>query len=218
VASHEGRIVRELAALALIAIAAWVLLSLISINLGWRPNRGGPLGDAAAILLLDWFGYQAYLVVILAAVLGLRAWAAPGSGAVLREAAGGAVLLLALSAGGGFLNVPGIPAGGSVGAAIAIWLGAYVSFGGGYIVVVLMLVGGLALMLRRAPTDLVTALASASRFGSGSHRTVHGARDQASDVAVPGSAPANGTGALTTLREPIKVATLGSNGTAAARA
>jgi DNA segregation ATPase FtsK/SpoIIIE, S-DNA-T family len=218
VASHEGRIVRELAALALIAIAAWVLLSLISINLGWRPNRGGPLGDAAATLLLNWFGYQAYLVVILAAVLGLRAWAAPGSGALLREAAGGAVLLLALSAGGGFLNVPGIPAGGSVGAAIAIRLGAYVSFGGGYIVVVLMLVGGLALMLRRAPTDLVSALAGAGRFGSGSHRTGHGARDQASDVAVPESAAANATGTLTTLREPIKVATLGSNGTGAARA
>jgi len=111
--TREGRIARELAALALVAIAAWALLSLISINLGWHPNRGGPVGDAAANLLLNWFGYQAYLVVILAAVLGLRAWTAPGWGVVIREGAGGAVLLLALSAGGGFLNVPGMPAGGS---------------------------------------------------------------------------------------------------------
>jgi DNA segregation ATPase FtsK/SpoIIIE, S-DNA-T family len=215
VSSSEGRILRELASLALVAIAAWALLSLISINLGWQPNRGGPLGEEAADLLLNWFGYQAYVLVILAAVLGLRAWAFPGWGAVIREAAGGAVLLLALSAGGGFLNLPGIPAGGSIGAAVATQLGAYVSFGGGYIVVVLILVGGLALMLRRAPTDLVTAVAVASGFRSRRHRT--GAADQLPDVTVP-DAPSKVTGALTILREPIRVATLASNETGSARA
>jgi S-DNA-T family DNA segregation ATPase FtsK/SpoIIIE len=215
VSSSEGRILRELASLALVAIAAWALLSLISINLGWQPNRGGPLGEEAADVLLNWFGYQAYVLVILAAVLGLRAWAFPGWGAVIREAAGGAVLLLALSAGGGFLNLPGIPAGGSIGAAVATQLGAYVSFGGGYIVVVLILVGGLALMLRRAPTDLVTAVAVASGFRSRRHRT--GAADQLPDVTVP-DAPSKVTGALTILREPIRVATLASNETGSARA
>ena len=145
-ASHGSRILRELAALALVAIAAWALLSLVSINLDWRPNLGGPLGDATANLLVNWFGYQAYVLVIMAAVIGLRAWAAPAWGAIAGEAAGGAVLVLALSAGGGFLSAPGVPLGGAVGTAIAGLLGAYVSSGGGYIVVILMLVGGLALM------------------------------------------------------------------------
>ena len=98
VAPHEGRIARELAALALVAIAAWMLLSLLSINLDWQPNRGGPLGAAAASLLAMWFGYQAYVVIVMVAVLGLRAWAARGWSAIFREATGGAIVILALSA------------------------------------------------------------------------------------------------------------------------
>ena len=192
---------RELAALALVAIAAWMLLSLISINLDWRPNRGGPLGEVVANLLVNWFGYQAYVVVIMAAALGLRAWAAAGWGAMVREAAGGAVLVLALSAGGGFLNAPGVPLGGGVGAAIADGLGAYVSFGGGYLVVILMLVGGLTLMLRRAPTDLMAAIAGAARFGAQSHAT-----DKAGNDPSRLATAANGDGAAPPPREPIKVA------------
>ena len=77
------------------------------------------------------------------------------------------MLVLALSAGAGFLSAPGVQsAGGAVGAAIAGLLGAYVSSGGGYIVVILRLVGGLALMLRRAPTDLIAAMPGVKRAQS----------------------------------------------------
>jgi S-DNA-T family DNA segregation ATPase FtsK/SpoIIIE len=207
---------RELAALALVAIAAWALLSLISINLDWRPNRGGPLGDAAANLLTNWFGYQAYVLVIMAAVIGLRAWAAPDWSAIALEAAGGAVLVVALSAGGGFLSAPGVPLGGAVGAAIAGLLGAYVSSGGGYIVVILMLVGGLALMLRRAPTDLLAAIAGVTRRGSrGSAQSP--AVGDASDAPGAREIAANGDGSLAVPREPIKFA-MPVNGNGGARA
>ena len=213
---HGSRILRELAALALVAIAAWALLSLVSINLDWRPNRGGPLGDAAANLLMNWFGYQAYVLVIMAAVIGLRAWAAPDWAAIAGEAAGGAVLVLALSAGGGFLSAPGVPLGGAVGAAIAGLLGAYVSSGGGYIVVILMLVGGLALMLRRAPTDLVAAIAGATRKGTrGSAQSP--APGDASDAPGARAIAKSGDGPSVVPREPIKFA-LPVNGNSGARA
>ena len=198
VAPHEGRIARELAALALVAIAAWMLLSLLSINLDWQPNRGGPLGAAAASLLAIWFGYQAYVVIVMVAALGLRAWAARGWSAIFREATGGAIVILALSAGSGFLNTPGVQLGGAAGAAIAASLGAYVSIGGGLIVVILALVGGLAFMFRRAPTDLMAALAGAAGIGS---RT--GAANTSNDAPFGITSTSNGDDAA---REPIKVA------------
>jgi S-DNA-T family DNA segregation ATPase FtsK/SpoIIIE len=201
VTPHEGRIARELAALAMVAIAAWMLLSLLSINLEWRPNRGGPLGETTAGLLQLWFGYQAYVVVVMTAAIGLRAWVAPGWIAIFREAAGGAILVVALSAGSGFLNTPGVQLGGTVGAAIATILDAYVSFGGGFIVVILALVGGLALMFRRAPTDLMAVLTGAAGIGS---------RNDDSDAAVGASSgindTSNGGDAAFPSREPIKVA------------
>jgi DNA segregation ATPase FtsK/SpoIIIE, S-DNA-T family len=166
VAPRDGRIARELAALLLVAIATWILLSLVSPSLNLQPNRGGPLGAAVAGLLANWFGYQAYVVAVMVAVLGLRVWAAAEWGVILCETLGGAVLILGLSAAGEFLNFPGHPMGGAVGAAIAANLGAYVSIGGGYIAVILTLVGGLALMFRRAPTDLIAALTGAARVGS----------------------------------------------------
>ena len=199
VTPHEGRIARELAALALLAIAAWMLLSLLSINLDWQPNRGGPLGETAAGLLQLWFGYQAYVVVMMTAVMGLRTWAAPGWLAIVREAVGGAIVILALSAGSGFLNTPGVQLGGAAGAAIAVSLGAYVSVGGGLIVIVLALVGGLALMFRRAPTDLMAALAGAA--GIGSSKDVTDAVDDAPS-AITNSMNGDGFGT----REPLKVA------------
>jgi DNA segregation ATPase FtsK/SpoIIIE, S-DNA-T family len=201
VTPHEGRIARELAALTLIAIAAWMLLSLLSINLDWRPNRGGPLGETAASFLLMWFGYQAYVVVMMTAAMGLRAWAAPGWIAFFREAAGGAIVILALSAGSGFLNTPEVQLGGAAGAAIAASLGAYVSFGGGFIVVILALVVGLALMFRRAPTDLMGALAGAAGIGS---RT--GAACGADDAPSGITNTLNGDDSAFPTREPIKVA------------
>jgi S-DNA-T family DNA segregation ATPase FtsK/SpoIIIE len=156
------------------------------------------------------------VLVIMAAVIGLRAWAAPAWGAIAGEAAGGAVLVLALSAGGGFLSAPGVPLGGAVGTAIAGLLGAYVSSGGGYIVVILMLVGGLALMLRRAPTDLIAAIAGVIRKGPRGSAPIPAA---AGTLDAPGAREmvANGDGSLAVPREPIKFA-LPVNGTGGARA
>jgi len=164
VARRDGRIARELAALVLVAIAAWVTLSVISASFDLQPNRGGPLGAAVANQLAEWFGYQAYVVAIMIAALAWRVWAWAQWDGLVREAMGGAIVTLSLSAAAGFLN--GAADGGAIGAAIAAGLGAYVSFGGGYIVVILMLVGGLALMFGRAPTDLAAALAGAARGGS----------------------------------------------------
>ncbi|MGD0289749.1 MAG: DNA translocase FtsK [Candidatus Binataceae bacterium] len=197
-APREGRVACELAALVLVAIAAWILLSLLSLSLDRQPNLGGPVGAAVANLLADWFGYQAYVVVVMVAVLGLRAWVAAGWGAVALEALGGAVLIVGLSAAGGFLSAPGIPLGGAVGAALAANLGAYVSFGGGYIVVILTLVGGLALMFRRAPTDLIAAIAGAAP----SRPPNNDAADSASGLA----AASNGDAQAAPSREPIRFA------------
>ena len=197
-APREGRVACELASLVLVAIAAWILLSLLSLSLDRQPNLGGPVGAAVANLLAVWFGYQAYLVVVMVAVLGLRAWVAAGWGAVALEALGGAVLIVGLSAAGGFLSAPGIPLGGAVGAALAANLGAYVSFGGGYIVVILTLVGGLALMFRRAPTDLIAAIAGAAP----SRPPNNDAADSASGLA----AASNGDAQAAPSREPIRFA------------
>jgi len=209
VTPREGRIVRELASLAMIAIAAWVLLSLVSLSLHTYPNRGGPLGATVANRLTDWFGYQAYVVVVMMAALGLRVWVAAGWDAIMREAVAGGILILGLSAAGGFLNAPGIPVGGVVGAAIASNLGAYVSFGGGYIVVILTLIGGLALMFRRAPTDLMAAIAGAARSGSRSHALDDVQREASRIASGDGSgfatAPNEDAGVLQ-LREPIRFA------------
>jgi S-DNA-T family DNA segregation ATPase FtsK/SpoIIIE len=205
VTPRDGRIARELAALVLVAIAAWVTLSLISASLDFLPNRGGPLGAAVANQLTDWVGYQAYVVAIMIAALALRVWASAQWEAILREALGGAIVILGLSAAGGFVN--STADGGAIGAALAAGLGAYVSFGGGYIVVMLTLVGGLALLFGRAPTDLVAALAGAARGGP---RT-------ADDAAGPSNGAAQGLAIASIAdgapaREPIKFTAL-VNGT-----
>jgi S-DNA-T family DNA segregation ATPase FtsK/SpoIIIE len=123
---------------------------------------------------------------------------AAGWGAVALEALGGAVLIVGLSAAGGFLSAPGIPLGGALGAALAAYLGAYVSFGGGCIAVILTLVGGLALMFRRAPTDLIAALAGAARSRPPNH--------EAADSAPGLAAASNGDAQAAPLREPIRFA------------
>ncbi|MGA2410555.1 MAG: DNA translocase FtsK 4TM domain-containing protein [Candidatus Binataceae bacterium] len=162
-----------MASLAVVAAAGWMLLSLVCLSLGRSPNPGGPLGDAAARILTGALGYQAYLATILVALLGWRLWNPSRSAGISRAAIGGAIVILALSAAAGFLNTPGIPAGGSMGSLIAQNLNNYVSIAGGYLTVLVALVGGLALMLRRAPTDLIAVLAGTAglarrRFGSGS--------------------------------------------------
>ena len=196
-APREARIARELAALVLVAIAAWVTLSLVSDSLDLRPNRGGPLGAALAAQLTGAIGYQAFLVAIMTVVIARRVWAPVGWRAIARGTAGGAVVILSSERGGRFLGAAAY-GGRIIGAALAADLGAYVSFGGGYIVVVLTLVGGLALMFGRAPTDLIAALTGAARGGSRKP-----GRDVSADV--PGLADTRtADGAFAPPREPIR--------------
>jgi S-DNA-T family DNA segregation ATPase FtsK/SpoIIIE len=160
----RGAIAREFGALALVALAAYGALSLACLDLGRQPNLGGPLGVQLAESLSVAFGYQSYVLMILVAALARRVWLATSAGAIVRAVVGGAILILALSAAGGFWRFGEVPVGGAVGEMIAGLLGSYLNVGGGYIVVILALVGGIALMAGRAPTDLAASMAEATRL------------------------------------------------------
>ena len=171
----RGAIAREFAALALVALAAYGALSLACLDLGRQPNLGGPLGVQLAESLSLAFGYQSYVLMILVAALARRVWLATSAGAIVRAVVGGAILILALSAAGGFWRFGDVPEGGAVGEMIAGLLGSYLNLGGGYIVVILALVGGIALMAGRAPTDLAVSMAEATRLRG---RTSPGSTDE----------------------------------------
>jgi S-DNA-T family DNA segregation ATPase FtsK/SpoIIIE len=160
----RGRVVREFAGLGLVALAAYGFLSLACFDAGRKPNLGGPLGAELSEFLRYGFGYQSYVLMVVVAMLGCHVWAGTRLCALLREAAGGGILLIALSAAGGFFDVPDVAVGGALGAMIAGTLGAYLNIGGGYIVVLLAIVGGLALLAGLAPTDLAASVASAARI------------------------------------------------------
>ena len=147
--------------LAILAITGWALLSLIAFSLGRFANPGGPLGKAFAEALTRAFGYQAYIVVVMGGVIGWRLWRMPPIASLVREVIGGAAVILALCTAAGLLNLRRIEAGGLMGAGLAQILNQYISIAGGSIVVVVALVGGLALMLRRAPADLLAVLSGA---------------------------------------------------------
>jgi S-DNA-T family DNA segregation ATPase FtsK/SpoIIIE len=175
---RDGRIARELGALSLLALAAFTLLSLISLQLNYRPNFGGKLGALLAGVLQSSLGYQAYLVVLLLALAGQQIWSRRSPRDFARVILGGVIILLALCTGASFLN-PGHAAGGYLGWAIARRLFTYLNLGGGWLLVLLAVLGGLALMLRRAPTDLVSALGQIT------------ARKKATDSKIEGSAACN---------------------------
>jgi DNA segregation ATPase FtsK/SpoIIIE, S-DNA-T family len=155
-------IVREFVALGLVAIAAFGLISLACLDMGRQPNLGGPLGADLASALSFAFGYQSYVLVVLILALARRVWLPGPARASVRAAVGGIVLLFALSAAGGFWRFGEVSAGGAAGEMIAGLLGAYLNVGGGYIVVILALVGGMALMAGRAPTDIASSMAGAT--------------------------------------------------------
>ncbi|HTT76259.1 MAG TPA: DNA translocase FtsK 4TM domain-containing protein [Candidatus Binataceae bacterium] len=150
--------------LAIAAASGWALLSLLALSLGRPANPGGPLGKSLAEALTRTFGYQAYAAVVLVGLFGWRLWKAPTGVALAREVSGGAALILALSTAASLLNLPGLETGGSAGAAVALILNQYISIVGGYIAVIVVLVGGLALMLHQAPGDLLAAITGAVTF------------------------------------------------------
>jgi S-DNA-T family DNA segregation ATPase FtsK/SpoIIIE len=158
-----NRVARELAAIVLVALAAFGMLSLISAAAGQNPNLCGILGGAAAAAADGLFGVQAYVLAVLVLILALRVWSgAPGS-MLMRESLGGVLLLIALSVGAGLFAGDARSAGGAVGAVFAFTLGRYLNVGGGYLSVMLAVIAALVMMLRRAPTELMAGLASSVR-------------------------------------------------------
>ncbi|MGZ3511759.1 MAG: DNA translocase FtsK 4TM domain-containing protein, partial [Candidatus Binataceae bacterium] len=168
VAPAQNRVARELMALALLALAVFGVLSLVSAAAGQNPNLCGILGGAAAAMAGDLFGVQAYLLAIMVALLAIRVWSGAPGRTLVRESFGGAVLLVALSAGAGLFaggaQSAGGEAGGAIGGALAATLGSYLNVGGGYLCVMLAVIAALVMMLRRSPTELMAGLAASVRL------------------------------------------------------
>ena len=166
--SAQSRVARELLALALLGLAVFGVLSLVSAAAGRNPNLCGILGGGAAAAASGALGLQAYLLAVLVAVLAIRVWGGASARTLMRESLGGAVLLVALSAGAGLFAGGGAQsavgeAGGAIGGALASTLGNYLNLGGGYICVMLAVIAALVMMLRRSPTELMAGLASGVR-------------------------------------------------------
>ncbi len=167
-APAPNRVARELAAIVLVALAAFGVLSLVSAAAGQNPNLCGILGGAAAAAVGGLFGFQAYVLALLVTVLAMRVWSGAPGRTLMRESLGGALLLIALSAGaglfaGGAQSAAG-EAGGAIGGALASSLGSYLNVGGGYLCVMLVVIAALVMMLRRSPTELMAGLASSVRL------------------------------------------------------
>jgi hypothetical protein len=146
---HKGA--REFAALGLWALAVYTVLSLASHDVGREPNLGGPLGGALARTLERAFGHVAYVVALLLVCLGRSVWTAAPIGLIWRYATGGMILLMALSAAIG--NPPPALPAGATSSAIAAALPAYFNIGGLSFILLLVLVGALASLGRRARTQ-----------------------------------------------------------------
>ena len=131
------------------------MISLVSFDLGWLPNLGGPIGEQLAAALHNTIGALSYLLIIFASALGRRLW--PGKSSDLRRGpllvgiAGGALTIVALCAATALILGHG---GGLIGATFAGELRAALNLGGGCIVLLLALIAGIAMMAGRAPTDL----------------------------------------------------------------
>ncbi len=98
-APGDNRVVRELVALTLVALAIFAVLSLVSAAAGRNPNLCGIAGDAAARAMGRMFGVQAYVLAVLVLALARRVWNGAPARILARESLGGALVLIALSAG-----------------------------------------------------------------------------------------------------------------------
>jgi 4TM region of DNA translocase FtsK/SpoIIIE len=161
--SPSIRIARELCALALLAFAAFGTVSLVSIDIGRSLNLGGPVGAAIAAMLGGLVGYQSYTAMILVAWLAQRVWTGARAVTVAREIGGGVLLILALATASALWDLHDVRMGGEVGASIATLLNDSINVAGGLIVVALGFICGLALMLKRAPTELLAEIAGKIR-------------------------------------------------------
>ena len=159
----SSRIARELFSLALLAFAAFGTVSLVSVDIARSPNLGGPVGAAIASALGGLIGYQSYTAMILVAWLAQRVWTGAGIVTIAREIGGGVLLILALATASALWDLHDARMGGEVGASIATLLNDSINVAGGLIAVALGFVFGLALMLKRAPTELLAGVANKIR-------------------------------------------------------
>jgi S-DNA-T family DNA segregation ATPase FtsK/SpoIIIE len=165
--SASARIARELCALALLALAAFGAVSLVSVDLGRTPNLGGPVGAAIAATLGGLVGYQSYTAMLLVAWLAQRVWTGATIATIAREIAGGLLLILALATAGALWDLHDLKMGGQLGANMATILSDSLNLAGGMIAVALAFICGLALMLKRAPTELLASVAGKIRLRPG---------------------------------------------------
>ena len=164
--AQDSPIARELAALAIVAIAAFATVSLVSLHLGSYPNLGGPVGGALATALARFFGYDAYPLIALILLLAMRTWSGAQWKDVAREIGAGSVVVIAIASAIGLHSGGNLASAGRIGATIAHQLIASLNLGGGYLAVSFAMISGIALMLNRAPTELAASAARKLRVQS----------------------------------------------------
>ena len=135
-------------------------MSIVSLHLGRRPNLGGPVGGALAHAIVSQLGYAAYPLIALLVMLAARIWAGTRSKDLARETGAGAMAVVAVASALGLWSGASAAIAGNIGAEIARVLSASLNTGGGYLTVGFTLICAVALMMRRAPTDLASGLAS----------------------------------------------------------
>jgi DNA segregation ATPase FtsK/SpoIIIE, S-DNA-T family len=106
---------------------------------------------------------MAYAAIVLVAWIATRIWVGRTRAAIARETGGGLLVIFALGTAGSLWNSASEAIGGALGASVARALDESLNVGGGIIAVALGLVCGLALMLRRAPTELMASVGSRIR-------------------------------------------------------
>ncbi|MDO8434530.1 MAG: DNA translocase FtsK 4TM domain-containing protein [Candidatus Binatus sp.] len=162
----DYRIPRELSALAMLAFATFGTVSLVSVDLGRAPNLGGPVGASIAAALGEIAGYEAYAIMILIAWLAARVWSGAAAGTIAREIGGGAILIVAIATAGALWNLHNLRIGGLLGVKLATALNDSLNVAGGSIAVALAVICGLALMFKRAPTELAAGVTKRIRANS----------------------------------------------------
>jgi DNA segregation ATPase FtsK/SpoIIIE, S-DNA-T family len=170
---RRGRVGQELTALGLLAFSIYTLVSLVSRDAGHDPNLGGRLGAGLA-QILEWaVGYQAYVFAGLLACLAWPVWTGSSTREMVRESAGGALLVLSLSVAAALCEIPVTAPGGVAGALIAGAVHSWLDLAGGYLILLLSTAGALVLIAGCAPTELAASLGDAVRKRV--HRSVQAA-------------------------------------------
>ncbi len=182
-AAQEGRsarIGRELEVLSVIAVSAFLFLSLVSFEFGDGANLCGPVGQSLASALYSMFGHCAILLAVGLVGFAWARWRRLVAGSLARLSLGFGALIVVLSTLGA--AVGGADWGGAFGTWMARLLTSYVSIGGTTLLLALVALYSLALLFGVAPVAfLFSAVRAIKRSWSGS-----GGRDsQSCESALP---------------------------------